>query len=358
MAAAGLGIFLALVVGCVVVPLLMRADSGGFSRIIDLLAPIFVPLKGNVMENILYAILAVPTAAYLFGLVAGCVHNRGCDTFKSEQVGKFFADRRTLALITVFILMSSLCLIYLVFIGCQLPYFFSAFSGQRPEGWLVYSEYARRGFFELCQITSINLLVLAAVNLLCKTPARESQALRILNSLMAILTMVLIATAFSKMTLYINVYGLSMRRLLPCIFMIYLGVVCVGIIALQKWRFSIMRLAAGVGVVVLCVLCFLNLEGFVSNYNAERYLAGRLPTMDVQILYLAGPAGVDAALRVYSQTDDPKLKTEIHNYISIVNEEAKQLAGSHNDNLQSAGAREKAEKFLVLEPIGPRGIGQ
>jgi hypothetical protein len=74
--------------------------------------------------------------------------------------------------------------------------------------------------------------------------------LKILNSLLAVLTLVLIATAFSKMALYIGAYGLSMRRLLPCVFMIFMAVICGGSFALQKWQFSITRLAVGTGIIM------------------------------------------------------------------------------------------------------------
>ena len=104
-------------------------------------------------------------------------------------------------------------------------------------------------------------------------PSRNSVALKILNLLLALVTLVLIATAFSKMALYIEAYGLTMRRLLPCVFMIFMAVVCGGVIALQKWSFSITRLAVGTGIVMFCLLCLSNPDSLVARYNADRYLA-------------------------------------------------------------------------------------
>ncbi|MEA1959804.1 MAG: DUF4153 domain-containing protein [Bacillota bacterium] len=106
-----------------------------------------------------------------------------------------------------------------------------------------------------------------------------------------------------------------MRRLLPCIFMVFLTVICGGVVAWQKWSFSITRLAVGLGVVILCLLCLSNPDSFVANYNAERYLSGTLRTFDVEILYRSGPAGVDPALIVYEQTNDPVLQNEIKSYL-------------------------------------------
>lgn len=183
----------------------------------------FGGMRKKVVDLFFNGILAIPIAAYLFGLVAGCAHKRGCATFKKDAIQKAISALRVLPTATIYTLLGLLCGLYVVFIASQLPYFFSAFLGERPEGWLVYSQYARSGFFELCHITAINLSVLTVANLLSKKPRRESPPLKILNCLLSLLTLLLIATALSKMAMYIGVYGLSVRRLLPCLFMVFSG---------------------------------------------------------------------------------------------------------------------------------------
>ncbi len=342
-----LGLFLTLIVIGIVLPLLMKADSGGFSKITN---GIFTYIHGMMKEFgelFIHGILAIPIAAYLFGLVAGSIHKRGCDLFQKDSILKAISASRVLPTATVYTLLGLLCSLYIVFIGSQLPYFFSAFVGERPEGWQVYSEYARSGFFELCRIAAINLIVLTAANLLGKKQMRENINLKVLNALLAIVTLILIATALSKMAMYIGAYGLSMRRLLPCIFMIFLAVICGGVVALQKWSFSIMRLAVGLGVVLLCTLCLINTDSFVAQYNAGRYLSGTLRSFDVEVLYRSGPAGVDSALEVYSQTNDQVLKTQIKEYLIIQQQQAAQFSGKPGDNLQKSLARQKiTENFL------------
>ncbi|GBF34864.1 hypothetical protein DCCM_3984 [Desulfocucumis palustris] len=341
----GLGLLLTFIVAGIVLPLLLEADSGGFSKITKGVLTYLQGMRKEIGELFMNAVLAIPIAAYLFGLVAGSAHGRGCDLFKKDSILKAISDLRVLPAATVYTLLGLLDSLYVVFIGSQLPYFFSAFVGERPEGWQVYSEYARSGFFELCGIAAINLTVLTAANLLGKKLCRDSMVLKILNSLLAILTLVLIATAFSKMAMYIGAYGLSMRRLLPCFFMVLLAVICGGVVALQKWSFSVGRLAVGVGVVMLCTLCLLNPDGFVARYNAERYLSGTLGGFDVEILYRSGPAGVDSALKVYAQTDDQFLQAELKEYL-LVQQQAAQSLGQPEDNLQKARARQKITQYF------------
>ncbi|PKM77179.1 MAG: hypothetical protein CVU90_08485 [Firmicutes bacterium HGW-Firmicutes-15] len=340
-----LGLFLTLIVAAMVLPLLLKADSGGFSKITSgFLAYLQRMRLGEYFVN---GILAIPIAAYLFGLVAGSAHRRGCDLFKEKSTLKAISTLQVLPAATVYILLGLLCSLYVVFIGSQLPYFFSAFLGVRPEGWQVYSEYARSGFFELCSIAAINLSVLTVANLFSIKMCRDSKIMKILNSLLVILTLVLIATAMSKMAMYIGAYGLSMRRLLPCFFMIFMAVVFVGVIALQKWHFSIARLAAGVGVVMLCTLCLLDPDSLVARYNAERYLSGTLSSFDVKILYRSGSAGVDSALKVYAQANDQVLQAELKDYLLAQQQQTAHSLGQPGDSLQKARARQKiTDKFL------------
>jgi hypothetical protein len=249
-------------------------------------------------------------------------------------------------MLTVYILLGLLCTLYIVFIGSQVPYFFSAFTGQLPDGWMVYSEYARRGFFELCSIAAINLVVLTVCNVMSQQPSRNSISLKALNSLLALITLILIATAFSKMALYIDAYGLTMRRLLPCVFMIFMAVISGGAIAVQKWSFSITRLAVGTGIVMFCLLCLSNPDSLVTRYNAERYLAGTLESFDVGILYRSGPAGVDAALMVYEKTGDMTLQDDLKEYLLIQQQRANELAGGHRDTWERAQARNKIAEYF------------
>jgi len=342
-----LGLVLTLIVAAIVLPLLLKADSGGFARIANGVSTYLQGMTEKFGEIFFEGILAIPVSAYVFGLVAGSAHKRCSGLFRKDSILEVIASLRVLPMATVYTFLGLLCSIYVVFIGSQLPYFFSAFVGQRPEGWQVYSEYARSGFFELCSIAAINLSVLTVANVLSSKLCTNSIVLKILNALLAILTLVLIATAMSKMAMYIGAYGLSMRRLLPCLFMIFLAVVCGGVIALQKWQFSIGRLAVGVGVVMLCTLCLLDPDSFVARYNAERYLVGTLSNFDVEILYRSGPAGVDSALTVYSQTNDQTLQADLKKYLNLQQELVVQSLGQPEDNLQKARARQEIAEYCL-----------
>ena len=147
----------------------------------------------------------------------------------------------------------------------------------------------------------------------------ELRILRILNITIAVITLVLIATAFSKMALYIGVYGLTMRRLMPCVFMVFMAAVFVALIVLQSRSFSIVRFSLVTGAIMLCALSLSNPDAMVVRYNTDRFLNGSLPDYGTDILYRAGSAGVLPALEVYKVTEDTDLKSQLTIYFNYHN---------------------------------------
>jgi len=311
-----IGIVVAMIMVSIITPLLETADAGGFGMILDFLRRIFWRNAENVFSVIIHLIIAIPVAAYLYGLASGAAHKKGTDIIKPESAEKTVAALRVISPLTVNTVLGVVCAVYLVFIFSQLPYFFSAFTGVRPEGWLYYSEFARHGFFELCWIAAINLTLLIVANICNKKLRMESKILKIFNIVLAIITLVLIATAFSKMALYIGAFGLTMRRLLPCVFMIFMAIVFLGLIALQKWNFSIVKFSMVAGAVIMVALCLSNPDAMVVRYNANRYMSGTLQEFDMSIVRRAGAAGVLPAIEVHDWTQNEELRRDLQWYIS------------------------------------------
>ncbi|MCL2125899.1 MAG: DUF4173 domain-containing protein [Oscillospiraceae bacterium] len=309
------GVLLAVLLLAGLLPMLERADSGGFGIILRFLSGL-IRIRLDMLFNVtIYVLCAVPVAAYLYGLVSGAAHNKGTEIITQNFANKTVVMLRLVQPTTIYIVLGAVCGLYLVFIFSQIPYLFSAFSGLRPEGWLNYAEYARQGFFELCSIAAINLGIVAFCNITCKKQRSDSRVLKAFNISLALITLALICAAFSKMALYISVYGLTMPRLLPCFFMVFLAAVFVALIALQKWDFSIVRFALVLGSVMLCSLFLCNPDALVVRYNTDRYLRGSLAEYDVEVLYRSGFAGVSPAYEVLEFTSDRQVRYEVGQYL-------------------------------------------
>ena len=309
-----IGILTAILLAAVIIPLLVRADSGGFRVITNFFLDYFTVHPEIITEAVIYGIFAIPVAAYMYGLISGAAYKKGTEILKPCSDKDALSNLRFIQSATVFIALGAVCILYIVFILSQIPYIFSAFTGSRPAGWLIYSEYARQGFFELCGIAAINLGIITVANMTCKKHRKDSKLLKLFNISFAVITLVLIAAAFSKMALYIHAYGLTIPRLLPCVFMVFMAVVFIALIALQKWDFSIVRLALVSGSVMLCVLFLVNPDALVVRYNTDRYMSGTLSEYDPEILHRSGFAGVIPAIEVYESTPDEQLRQEISKY--------------------------------------------
>ncbi|MDR9824369.1 DUF4153 domain-containing protein, partial [Vibrio sp. FNV 38] len=125
------------------------------------------------------------TGFWLFGILyAGAKRMEEPFPDDAEHAAKAQASRviPNLGLLTG---ITPICVLYLIYVFSQMQYFVSAFAGLLP-GDMIYSEYARRGFFELCAIAVINLLVLLVLNGCAKEST--SRALRIYHFLFCALT--------------------------------------------------------------------------------------------------------------------------------------------------------------------------
>ncbi len=305
-----LGILFFLPVLILVVTLLASADAA-FESLMDKLQ---LSISENVVLYIRDIILGLPVACYLFGLIYGNRYQRGAGNNTKVSV-----DRRVEALrfapgVTVFSAMTALNLIYLIFFLSQTAYLFSAFGDSLPQS-MTYAEYARRGFFELCALSGINLAVIGGAQLIAKRD--KIKVLRGETAVLCVFTIALIVTAMSKMVMYIDSYGLTKLRVYTSWFMVILLFLFVIILIRQFRSFQGTRLAVVGCICLFLVLCCGNADGLIAKYNIERYQAGTLKELDVSSLSDLSGGAVPYLYELYQDTDDPELKKELRNAIKL-----------------------------------------
>lgn len=261
-----LGIILAVPVLLIVLPLLSSADEG-FQRMIQNSG---LYIQEHFLYTIARMILSLPVAAYLFGLIYGGIHKRNTDGIDKESLRETSRSIRIVPTTAIATAMLIVCAIYLLFIGLQGKYLFSAFAGIRPENF-TYAEYARRGFFELCQTAVLNMILLLGANMFSGKENKDSPVLRWLNVLLSVLTLLLILTAMSKMVLYISAFGFTIKRVLTMVFMIWMAVVFT-LVIVRQWRaFPMVRIGVIAGAVLYCSLCVLPVEHLMESYNRKYF---------------------------------------------------------------------------------------
>lgn len=71
--------------------------------------------------------------------------------------------------------------------------------------------------------------------------------------------------------LYIHAYGLTVNRILPMAFMIWMASVFVSMIVRQYRTFPMVRNCVMIGAVLFCLLCVLPVEHWTVMYNEWKF---------------------------------------------------------------------------------------
>ncbi|MCW1971039.1 MAG: DUF4173 domain-containing protein [Anaerolineae bacterium] len=167
----------------------------------------------------------------------------------------------------------ALTLLFATFVVLQLTYLFGGEAMVSVASGLTYADYARRGFFELVMVAMLLLLVLLLTDwLMDKSDTRALTFFRITASILIALMAVVMVSAFQRMWLYTQIYGLSELRLYPTAFMLWLAVTF-GWFMLTTLRGRTQRFIFGAmvaGFATLLVLNLINPDALIVRFNAQR----------------------------------------------------------------------------------------
>jgi hypothetical protein len=139
---------------------------------------------------------------------------------------------------------------------------------------VTFAEYARSGFWQLLWVSILTLGVIAGVaHFAAKQTAREQLWLRVLLGSLAVLTLVIVASALSRMWFYQQAYGWTVLRLLVAscevwLAVVYLMVIAGGISLRANW---LPKAIVGTGSAFLLAVMVMNPERVVADYNVSRF---------------------------------------------------------------------------------------
>ncbi len=302
-----LGLLICLPVFFFVTALLASSDDG-FGNLVRDLAGFLANLE--IIKYLMELLFAIPIAAYIFGAVIGNITKRQTNLISEPNLLRTFVSAHAIpksAIYAPLFLFLALYITYFIAVG---SYLFSGLQGSLPEVY-TYAEYARRGFFELCTIASLNLVILGGIWLFTKRDGAEHPlALRALAGAFSLLTCLLIITALSKMLLYIGAYGLTPARVFTTWFMVLM---LIGFCIIAFWHAKPFNAAKPIIAVVIAfslALGLTNTNAIIANYNVDRYLDGTSKQIDVYQLRLLGYPALDALRKLEDGSVDVKVKTD------------------------------------------------
>lgn len=293
------GIIAAVPVLAIIIPLLIRADAAFESLISKMFGDI-----GELIAKIIMG--AVITPVVFSGVFAMC-----------KRLDKPAAGKKPFnGCIDSIVINSFLCAIsafYIVYLLSQFAYFFSAFSGILPSGYsFTFAEYARRGFFEMSTIAAINLIMLFLALFLQKRTDNKKgrQFTKAISVFICTFTLIIIATAFSKMVFYIGEFGMTRLRIITSVFMLMLSVVFILlIIRLFVSKFPYMKVMVASVCILGLVVGFMDIDRTVAQYNVRAYQSGTLETVDVDTLSMLSYSAVPYMVELLYD-DDPNVRKE------------------------------------------------
>ncbi len=263
---AAIGLVIAVPLTIVAVILLALSDSRFESAMYEL----FLALPGFSFSLIWQLVFGALVGMFLFG----ALYSSAKPVSGYNPAPPAF---RILPPVTAYAAVTPMCVFYLVYVIIQFAGLNSILSDL--------SEYARRGFFELCVIAVINLCVIAVMQLFTARDEndRKPLSLKIYTTVISGFTLLFIVSAFIKMALYIRRFGLTPLRVYPSWFMGLLAFVFVVIIISQFADIHFWRVQFIGFTVLFGILCFSNVDGQIARYNVSFHSEAN-STLDIQAL--------------------------------------------------------------------------
>ena len=257
------GLLAAVPVAAVVGGLLMQADPV-FERLMTRAFAVELDRLGSHLCLIL-----------LWGWVAGGLLRALCDGGAGGERRAVRGGR--LGLGEVGTVLAVIDVLFLAFVTVQFRYLFGGAELVQSLTGMSYSEYARRGFFELVTVAALSLpLLLLADWSLDQGDRSRVRRFRLLAGLMLLLLDVMLASALLRMRLYTAEYGLTELRFYTTAFMGWLVLVfgwfAATVLRGRRSRFGHGALAGGF--LVLLALNLMNPDAIMARTNMARAVAG------------------------------------------------------------------------------------
>jgi hypothetical protein len=213
----------------------------------------------------------------------------------------------------------------------QIRYLFGGYEGMALPGGISYSDYARRGFFELFFLTGVNIaFILWSVSLFKGRTGAKGGVIQGFQAYLCLLTFVLLASSFYRMTLYSADDGFTRLRLLVYGFLLFEAVgLAITDFYIFKPKFNIIAVYAVIALSYYCVVNVGQLDYWVAKNQVDRYLEKGDPSgISYACSLSADAAPALARLRTHmalSSQFEPELSKDVGNYFERIQLEKEAL---------------------------------
>jgi hypothetical protein len=207
------------------------------------------------------------------------------------------------------VVLGSVSILFLLFVIVQFQYFFGGETNIGIAGY-SYSQYARRGFNELVAVAFFCLVMILGLSTVTRrTNETEKRIYSGLSVVIVALVMVILVSAYQRISLAIDWHGFSRLRLYPRVFLVWLGILLVSVVILEILRqeryFASAALIASLGFAV--TLTLINIDAAIVKHNVPRSLQGK----NLNVAHLAS-LSTDAVPALVEEYQSTKYSQPVH----------------------------------------------
>ncbi|MEK7583451.1 MAG: DUF4173 domain-containing protein [Patescibacteria group bacterium] len=198
---------------------------------------------------------------------------------KSMQIARRLGD------LEIAVFLGILNAVFFTFIVIQLTYLFGGQQNITAQGF-TYADYARRGFFELIAAAALSLVLIWGAERSLAVPEQKlPQSFRWLASGLVIQVLIMMISAFKRLSLYEQAYGFTNLRFYSHVAIILIAIILILFVIktlLHKQEHTWLFASFISALAVLAIVNFMNPEAFIARKNIEQF--GRSDKLDTNYL--------------------------------------------------------------------------
>lgn len=257
-ATTGIAIAITLIITAIAVNKLSTVDNN-FAKIIDNMVDIDLGINFNFFK-IVGTIIA---SQYLFAMFYSCVNKWNSYQFNETQIITLREKRKIIPEMIFILPMIVLSIIYLIFF---ISHIITLQEVLEYKG-IIYSEYARQGFFELCQIAILNVLLCLSTRGSYAKTQEKSKVISGLSCLLAFSTILIMITAVIKLGLYMSYYGLTIKRIHAAWALFIIFITCILLIVSQSKKINFKKIVSLTIIISYTILSLAGMNQIAAKYN-------------------------------------------------------------------------------------------
>lgn len=296
------GVFISIPLLFVILVLLTSADMV-FKNYVMNFSNIFKDISlGKIISNLLVVIIAF---TLIFSYIWSFKYS--CDVSKDN---KEHANWEPVTILTILFMIN---IVYLLFSIVQFSYLYGGGNNFIPQEF-TYSEYARKGFFELVAVTIINFTILiSCIKFIKKDNKKANIITNVFLTILVAFTFNMLFSAHYKMSLYEQSYGFTYLRIYVHLFMFMLFILfVVTLIGIWNRKIQLKVILIVIVLSMYILLNYINVDKIIAQKNIDIYY--KTQKIDVQYLRDLSYDAIPEIIRLKNDSNHD-VATQVNNYL-------------------------------------------